>query len=105
VFDFHVFDGPNSLIHQFQGHILSDRQKGCIKKMNGGSELGMILDELLRNANRNKKGLVTKAVDLPTCFFSQVGRRRFPDICQGESSVFEMKRNRSEKIARKRRAK
>jgi hypothetical protein len=99
-------------------HIFSDSQKGFIKKTNGCSEHGILLNELLHNANRNRENLVVTAIDFTNAFgsvphdliMSVMRQRRFPEwtqkivasMYQGATSVIEMKGNRSEKIAWKR---
>jgi hypothetical protein len=68
-------------------HIFSDSQKGFIKKSNGCSEHGIILNELLHNANRNKEGLVVMAIDFTNAFgsvpheliMSTMKQRNFPN--------------------------
>jgi hypothetical protein len=48
--------------------IYSDSQKGFIKKTNGCSEHGIILNELLHNANRNREDLVMTTIDFTNAF-------------------------------------
>jgi 3-dehydroquinate dehydratase len=99
-------------------HIFSDCQKGFIKKTNGCSEHGIILNELLYNAKRNREGMVVTAIDFTNAFgsvpheliMSTMKQRNFPewtqkivaDMYRGASSVIEMRGVRSEKIAWKR---
>jgi hypothetical protein len=51
-------------------HIFSNSQKGFIKKTNGYSEHGMILNELLHNAHWNRENLVVTAIDFTNTFGS-----------------------------------
>jgi hypothetical protein len=51
-------------------HIFSDCQKGFIKKTNGCSEHGIILNELFHNANRNRESLIVTAIDFTNAFGS-----------------------------------
>jgi hypothetical protein len=99
-------------------HIFSDNQKGFIAKTNGCSEHGIILNELLHDANRNRDNLVVTAIYFTNAFgsvpheliMSAMRQRRFPDWSQkivssmyrGASSVIELQGARSEKIAWKR---
>jgi hypothetical protein len=99
-------------------HIFSDNQKGFIKKTNGCSEHGIILNELLHNANRNQESLIMAAIDFANAFGSVqhdlsmaiLRQRTFPrlvqmiikDMYQGATSMIEMKRSRTQKIAWKR---
>jgi hypothetical protein len=46
----------------------SDNQKGFIKKMNGCSEYGIVLNELLQNVNRNKETLIVTVMDFTNAF-------------------------------------
>jgi hypothetical protein len=98
--------------------IFSDSQKGFIKKTNGCSEHGIILNELFHNANRNRENLVVTAIDFTNAFgsvpheliMSTMKQRNFPswmqkivmNMYQGASSMIEMKGTRSEKIGWKR---
>jgi hypothetical protein len=95
--------------------IFSDSQKGFIKKTNGCSEHGIILNELFHNANRNREGLVVTAIDFTNAFgsvpheliMSTMKQRNFPswmqkivlNMYQGASSMIKMKGTRTEKIA------
>jgi hypothetical protein len=60
-----AFQSINSKVY-----IYSDSQKGFIKKTNGCSEHGIILNELLHNVHRNREGLVVTAIDLTKAFGS-----------------------------------
>jgi hypothetical protein len=51
-----------------KAHIYSDNQKGFIKKTNGCREHGIILNERLHDANRNKQSLVATAIDFTNAF-------------------------------------
>jgi hypothetical protein len=67
-------------------NIFSDHQKGFIKKTNGCSEHGIILNELFHDAYRNRKGLVVTAIDFTNAFgsvphklfLSTMNQRNFP---------------------------
>jgi hypothetical protein len=67
--------------------LFSDHQKGFIKKTNGCTEHGIILNELFHDARRNNKGLVITAIDFTTAFgsvpheliLSAMKQRNFPD--------------------------
>jgi hypothetical protein len=101
-----------------KAHILSDTQKRFIRKTNGCSEHGIILDELLHNASRNRESLVVTAIDFTNAFgsvphnliMSPMKQRNFPDwmmnivkdMYQGASSTIEMRGTLTEKIAWKR---
>jgi hypothetical protein len=50
--------------------IFSDTQKGFIQKTNGGSEHGILLNELLYGAHRNRSNLVVTAIDFTNPFGS-----------------------------------
>jgi hypothetical protein len=50
--------------------LFSDHQKGFIKKTNGCTEHGIILNELFHDARRNNKELVITAVDFTNAFGS-----------------------------------
>jgi hypothetical protein len=108
-----AFQNMNSKVH-----IFSDNQKGFIKKTNGCSEHGIILNELLHNAHRNKESLVVTAIDFTNAFgsvpheliMSTMKQRNFPewtrrivfDMYMGATSMIEIRGNRSEQIAWKR---
>jgi hypothetical protein len=95
-------------------HIFSDRQKDFIKKTNDYSEHGIILNELLHNANRKTEGLVVTAIDFTNAFgsipheliMSMMKQHNFlywsqkivSNMYREVSSVIEMKGIRSEKI-------
>jgi hypothetical protein len=99
-------------------HVFSDCQKGFIKKTNGCSEHGIILNELLHNANRNRESLIVTAIDFTNAFgsvphdliMSMMKQRNFPswmqniviDMYRGATSIIEAKGGRSEKIGWKR---
>jgi hypothetical protein len=51
-------------------HLYSDSQKGFIKSTNGCSEHGIILNELLNNANRMRRELIVTAIDFTNAFGS-----------------------------------
>jgi hypothetical protein len=101
--------------------IFSDSQKGFIRKTNGCREPGIILNELLHNANRNRESSVVTAIDFTNAFgsvphnliMSTMKQRDFPDwmmnvvkdMYQGASSTIEMRGTRTEKIAWKREVK
>jgi hypothetical protein len=53
-----------------KAHMFSDGQKGFIQKINGGSEHGIMSNELLHNAHRNREGLVLTAIDFINAFGS-----------------------------------
>jgi hypothetical protein len=108
-----AFQDVNSGIRVF-----SDSQKGFIQKTNGCSEHGIILNELLYNAHRNKEDLVVTAIDFTNAFgsvpheliMSVMKQRNSPvwtqkiiaDMYEGATSVIEKRGSRSEKIAWKR---
>jgi hypothetical protein len=99
-------------------HIYSDSQKGFIRKTNGCSEHGIILNELLHKANRRRENLVVTAIDFTNAFgsvpheliMSTMRQRNFPEWTQrvvwnmyeGATSVIETSGSRSRKIAWKR---
>jgi hypothetical protein len=94
--------------------IFSDTQKGFIKKTNGCSEHGIILNELLHNANRTRDTLVVTAIDFTNAFgsvpheliMSTMKQRNFPewsrkivsDMYDGATSVMKVRESRTEKI-------
>jgi hypothetical protein len=98
--------------------LFADSQKGFIQKTNGCSEHGIILNELLHDANRNKEALIVTAIDFTNAFgsvphqliMSTMQQRNFPewtrrivaDMYNGASSVIEVQGRRSEKIPWKR---
>jgi hypothetical protein len=98
--------------------IFSDSQKELIRETNGCSEHGIILNELLHNANRNRESLVVTAIDFTNAFgsvphdliISAMKQRNLPDwmmnivkdMYQGASSTIEPRGTRPEKIAWKR---
>jgi hypothetical protein len=49
-------------------YIFSDSQKGFIKKTNGCSQYGILLNELFHNANRNRESLIVTAIDFTNAF-------------------------------------
>jgi hypothetical protein len=51
-------------------NIFSDSQKGFIKKTNGCSEHGIMLNELLYDARRERKNLVMTTIDSTNAFGS-----------------------------------
>jgi hypothetical protein len=99
-------------------HLFSDSQKGFIQKSNGCSEHGIILNELLHDANRRKEPLIVTAIDFTNAFgsvphqliMSAMKERNFPEWTQkivadmylGASSVIEVRGGRSSKIPWKR---
>jgi hypothetical protein len=99
-------------------HIFNDSQKGFIEKTNGCSEHAILLNELLNHANRQRKDLVTTAIDFTNAFgsvphemiLSVMHQRGFPEwLCRlvkemytGASSVIEGRGTRTEHIAWKR---
>jgi hypothetical protein len=66
--------------------IFTDPQKGFIKKMNGCSEHGIMLNELFLEARRRDKGLVMTTIDFTNAFgsvphepiMSTMRQRNFP---------------------------
>jgi hypothetical protein len=104
-----AFQAINSKVH-----IYSDCQKGFIKKTNGCSEHGILLNELLYDAHRNKEGLVVTAIDFTNAFgsvpheliMSVMRQRNFPewtrkivqDMYNGATSMIEMRGERTAKI-------
>jgi hypothetical protein len=96
----------------------SDTQKGFIQKTNGCSEHGILLNELLYDAHRNRSNLVVTAIDFTNAFgsvpheliMSTMKQRNFPswtrniitDLYKGAISVIEKTGTRSEKIPWKR---
>jgi hypothetical protein len=68
-------------------HLYSDPQKGFIRKTNGCTEHGIILNELFNDANRNHKGLIITAIDFTNAFgsvpheliLSTMKQRNFPE--------------------------
>jgi hypothetical protein len=98
--------------------IYSDNQKGFIKKTNDCRKQGIILNELLHDANRNKQSLVATASDFTNAFgsvpheliMSMMKQRNFStwmqeivrSMYQGSTSVVELGETRSENIPRKR---
>jgi hypothetical protein len=67
--------------------LYSDPQKGFIKKTNGCTEHGIVLNELFNDANRHHKGLVITAIDFTNAFgsipheliLSTMKQRNFPE--------------------------
>jgi hypothetical protein len=51
-------------------HLFSDGQKSFIKKINGCSEHGIILNELLHDANQKKEPLIVTAINFAHTFRS-----------------------------------
>jgi hypothetical protein len=98
--------------------VFSDSQKSFIQKTNGCSEHGIMLNELLDNAHRNREDLVVAAIDLTNAFgsvpheliMSPIKQQDFPvwaqrivtDLYEGVTSVIEKRGSRSEKIPWKR---
>jgi hypothetical protein len=96
-------------------YIYADCQKGFIKKANGCSEHGILLNELLHDANRNKDNLIVTAIDFTNAFgsvphgmiMSAMRQRHFPewmqkiigDMYDRATSVIEMRGQRSEKVS------
>jgi hypothetical protein len=94
--------------------IFSDTQKGFIQKTNGCSEHGILLNELLYDAHRNRSNLVVTAMDFTNAFgsvpqqliMSTMKRRNFPswtrniitDFYEGATSVIEKRGTRSKRI-------
>jgi hypothetical protein len=68
-------------------HLFSNPQKGFIKKTNGCTEHGIILNELYHDAYRNNKSLVVTAIDFTNAFgsvpheliLSTMKQRNFPE--------------------------
>jgi hypothetical protein len=99
-------------------HLFSDSQKGFIKKTIGRSEHGIILNEVLHEANRRKQALIVTAIDFTNAFgsvphelimsvmrqrgFSEWTRAIVDDMYEGASSVIEVRGSRTGKIAWKR---
>jgi uncharacterized C2H2 Zn-finger protein len=98
--------------------VYTDSQKGFIKKTNGCSEHGIMLNELIHDARRKGKDLVVTAIDFTNAFgsvphemiISTMRQRNFPgwiveivrDMYVGATSVIELKGNRTERIGWKR---
>jgi hypothetical protein len=96
-------------------HLYSDHQKGFIKKTNGCTEHGIILNELFHDANRHHKDLVVTAIDFTNAFgsvphdliLSTMEQRNFPewtrkivkDMYTGASSFIELRGSKSDPIA------
>jgi hypothetical protein len=96
-------------------NLFSDNQKGFMKKTNGCSEHGILLNELFQDAFRNHKGLVVRAIDLTNAFgavpheliLSTMKQRNFPewtrnimqDIYTDASSFIELRGDKSARIA------
>jgi hypothetical protein len=94
--------------------IFSDTQKGFIQKTNGCSKHGIILNELLYDAHRNRSNLVVMAIDFKNAFgsvpheliMSTIKQRNFPswtkniitDLYKGATSVIEKRGTRSKRI-------
>jgi hypothetical protein len=94
--------------------LFSDHQKGFIKRTNGCTEHGIILNELFHDANRNHKGLVITAIDFTNAFgsvpheliLSTMKQRNFPewtrkivqDMYTNASSFIELRGIKSEAI-------
>jgi hypothetical protein len=95
--------------------VLTNSQKGFIKKTNGCNEQGIILNELMHDANRTCKSLIVTAIDFTNAFdsvpdeliMSVMKQRNLPkwtqkivaSMYEGATSVIEMKAKRTEKIA------
>jgi hypothetical protein len=95
--------------------VFSDSQKGFIKKTNGYSEHGIILNELMHDVNRTCKSLIVTAIDFTNTFgsvryeliMSVMRQLNLPEWTQkivanmyeGATSVIEMKAKRTEKTA------
>jgi hypothetical protein len=93
----------------------ADCQKRFIKRANGCSEYGILLNELLHDPNRNQDNLIVTAMDFTNAFgsvphgmiMSAMRQRHFPkwlqkilpDMYLGATSVIERKGQRSEKVA------
>jgi hypothetical protein len=96
-------------------HLFSDGQKGFIKKTNGCSEHGIILNEPLDDANRSNQALIVTAFDFTNAFgsvphgliMSAMRQRGCPewtcaivdDMYDGATSVIEVRGSRPGKIA------
>jgi hypothetical protein len=96
-------------------HLFSDSQKGFIKKTNGCSEHGILLNELFHDARRNHKDLVVTAIDFTNAFgsvpheliLSTMKQRNFPectrkivqDMYANASSVIELRGGKSAPMA------
>jgi hypothetical protein len=94
--------------------LFSDHQKGFIKKTNGCTEHGIILNELFHDARRNHKGLVITAIDFTNAFgsvpheliLSAMKQRNFPewtrnivqDMYTNASSFIELRGDTSKSI-------
>jgi hypothetical protein len=101
-----------------KGDIESDSQKGFIKTGNGCNEYGIMLNELLRIADRNRENLAVMGIDSRNTFrwvpqelvMSIMRERNVPPwtrkiterTCRGMTSTIELKGNETEKIAWKR---
>jgi hypothetical protein len=95
-------------------HLFSDSHKGFIKKTNGCSEHGIILNALLHDASRGRKNLIITAIDFTNAFgsvphdliMSTMKQRNLPEWVQGivgamyegSSSTIEVGGNRTRKI-------
>jgi hypothetical protein len=98
--------------------IFSDKQEGFIQKTNGCSEHGILLNELLYDAHRNRSNLVVTAIDCTNAFgsvpheliMSTMKQRNCPswtrniiiDLYKGATSVIERRGTRSERMLWKR---
>jgi hypothetical protein len=96
-------------------HLYSDSQKGFIKKTNGCTEHGIMLNELMYQARRRKESLIATAIDFTNAFgsvphdliMSVMKQRNFPqwtqsiiqDMYTGATSVVEAGGGRSEALS------
>jgi hypothetical protein len=119
--DLYVSDGTRHSSSELESANLFAQSKWFIINTNGCSEHGMILSELLHNANRSHESLIVRAIDFTNAFgsvpheliMSVMRQRRFPEwsqrivasIYRGATSVIEVNGVRSEKIAWKREVK
>jgi hypothetical protein len=94
--------------------IYNDSQKGFIKKTNGCSEHGILLNELFQHAKRKNKSMIITAIDFTNAFgsvpheliMSTMKQRNFPmwiqeivrDMYTGATSTIELQGVRSEAI-------
>jgi hypothetical protein len=83
--------------------VFTDPQKGFIKKTNGCSEHGIMLNELFLDARRRHKGLVITTIDFTDAFgsvqheliMSKMRQRNFPEWTQSIVSDMYTARRRS----------
>jgi hypothetical protein len=102
----------------FQAMNAKSKYSRFIQKTNGCTEHAIILNELMHDANRNRKNLVMTAIDFSNAFgsvpyemiMSVMEQRNFPewsreivgDMYEGATSVIELKGKRSRQIEWKR---